>query len=134
MNAPRKGKGDGGLWFIAAVTAICVLAIVALNARGQAGGGVACMVHYQTDTENAIKRAIGGGFQNIRNMTIAADWEPGQSSYNCNHMREVARKLNREGKCLSYYSGDFDLSDSKCRVYRFTYDRYIGPIGDLGRR
>ena len=96
-------------------------------------GGIACGVHYETDLANATKR-FDEVFQGVKNVTIAAEWEPGQSNYNCNAMREKVRELDREGACLSYYSGDVDFSDAKCRVYRFDYDRYIGPIGDLGRR
>ena len=99
-----------------------------------ARGGIACGVHYKGSVADATRHFEGAGFSGIRDVSVLDTYEQGQSSYNCNLMRERARAHDAAGECLSFYQGPADWSDATCSVYRFAYDRYTGPIGDLGRR
>ena len=99
-------------------------------------------VHYGTRLEEARKRFIEAGFQGIRNLGYhpIPDWgawvgkrSPGDMQIPCNAARRVVRELDRKGEGTSWYSGDFDWSDSRCNIYHFSADDYIGPPGDLGR-
>ena len=98
-------------------------------------------VHYGTRLEEARKRFIEAGFQGIRNLGYhpIPDWgwvqkrSPGDMQIPCNLARRVVRELDRKGEGTSWYSGDYDWSDSRCNIYIFQADAYIGPPGDLGR-
>lgn len=95
-------------------------------------GGIVYGVHYEVPLDDAKAHFEAAGFEDIRDLTVAAEWRSGQSSYNCDEMRERARRFQREGQGLAFYQGSIDWSSRKCRVYRFAYGRYTGPIGDLG--
>lgn len=99
-----------------------------------ARGGIACGVHYRGSIADATRHFEGAGFSGIRDVTVLDTYEQGQSAYNCNLMRERARAHDAAGECLSFYQGPADWSDATCSVYRFAYERYTGPIGDLGRK
>ena len=94
-------------------------------------------IHYWTDLENARKRFIGAGFQDIRDLRyteLPARYQKG--GYNrgdCNALRQWVRAEDRAGRVLSYYSGDTDWSSTPCSVYLFSAAHYIGPQDDLGR-
>ena len=131
-----EGK-DGGLdqWRAYRVTAEALAQAPALGAAvDQDRGGIACGVHYRGSIADATKHFEGAGFSGIRDMSVIDTYEQGQSLYNCDMMRKHARQYDAHGKCLSFYQGESDWSDSTCSVYRFAYDRYTGPVGDLGRR
>ena len=131
-----EGK-DGGLdqWRAYRVTAEDVAQPPALGARiDHTRGGVACGVHWAVPDAEATKHFEAAGFSGIRNLRVVDGYEQGQSLYNCDLMRKHARHLDANGKCLSFYQGATDWSDNTCSIFEFDYDRYSGPIGDLGRR
>ena len=134
---------DIGIACIGVFAGAVVLALAVLAASGawnaaRADTGPVLMVHYWTDLENARKRAIGAGFQGIRDLEYVAlpagyATRGGYNRGDCNRLRTWVRAEDRAGRGTSYYSGDRDWSDTPCSVYRFRAERYIGPPSDLGR-
>ena len=105
----------------------------------RADTGPICGVHYSTRLEEAEKHFLDAGFQDIRwlrymDLPAVIQMRATRGNLaNCNDARVLVRQWDREGRCVSFYQGDTDLSTTPCNVYGFQARHYIGPRGNLGR-